>query len=153
MQKFIIFLFATLWNLTTVITLPNADDDEEVILDWQCWFLWLFKIRFELGSQRFKSSRLNRSSESEVSSSISEGSVFTLSNRLSRVDELCTLWSQPNRSQVLVLVKVLEESKLEQSKNEDVEDKGEFDVDEAKEPQLAFGLFLLGSSFRYFSIS
>ena len=88
-----------------------------------------------------------------MSSSISEGSVFTLSNRLSRVDELCTLWSQPNRSQVLVLVKVLEESKLEQSKNEDVEDKGEFDVDEAKEPQLAFGLFLLGSSFRYFSIS
>ena len=87
-----------------------------------------------------------------MSSSISEGSVFTLSNRLSRVDELCTLWSQPNRSQVLVLVKVLEEF-MSQSKKEDVDDKGEFDVDEAKEPQLALAVFLLGSSFRYFSIS
>ena len=85
-----------------------------------------------------------------MSSSMSEGSFFTLSNRLSRVDELCTLWSQPNRSQVLVLVKALEE--LTSSKKDDVEDSGEFDVDEAREPQLAL-VFLLGSSFRYFSIS
>jgi hypothetical protein len=108
----------------------------------------LFKIKFELGSQRFRSSRLNRSSESEVSSSISESSVFTLSNRLSRVEEWP--WSQPNRSQVLVLVKALEE--FTSSKKDDVEDSGEFDVDEAREPQLAL-VFLLGSSFRYFSIS
>lgn len=72
-----------------------------------------------------------------MSSSISEGSVFTLSNRLSRVEEW--LWSQPNRSQVLVLVKALEE--FTSSKKDDVEDSGEFDVDEAREPQLHWSSF------------
>jgi hypothetical protein len=117
----------------------DARDD----IDWQCWFL--FRIKFELGlwgSQRFKSSRLKRSSESEVSS-MSDGSVFTLSKRLSRVP--MEPWSQPNRSQVLVWEKA-EVSSM----NDDVEESGEFEVDEASDDPEGF---LLGSSFRYFSIS
>lgn len=95
------------------------------------------------GSQMFKSSRLKRSSESEVSS-ISDGSVFTLSKRLSK---LVDPWSQPNRSQVLVLVKA---EVLTSSKKEDVEESGEFEVDDARDEPEGF---LFGSSLRYFSIS
>ena len=53
---------------------------------------------------------------------------------------------------MLVLVNVFMDEFMSLSKNEDVEDNGEFDVEEANEPQLAL-VFLLGSSFRYFSIS
>lgn len=74
---------------------------------------------------------------------MSDGSVFTLSKRLSRVPT--EPWSQPNRSQVLVWVKA-EVSSM----NDDVEESGEFEVDEASDDPEGF---LLGSSFRYFSIS
>ena len=68
---------------------------------------------------------------------MSDGSVFTLSKRLSRVP--MEPWSQPNRSQVLVWEKA-EVSSM----NDDVE------VDEASDDPEGF---LLGSSLRYFSIS
>jgi hypothetical protein len=74
---------------------------------------------------------------------MSDGSVFTLSKRLSRVP--MEPWSQPNRSQVLVWEKA-EVSSM----NDDVEESGEFEVDEASDDPEGF---LLGSSFRYFSIS
>ena len=74
---------------------------------------------------------------------MSDGSVLTLSKRLSWVP--METWSQPNRSQVLVWEKA-EMSSM----NDDVEESGEFEVDEPSDDPEGF---LLGSSFRYFSIS